>query len=185
MIEFDRHAGHADVAGDARIVAVVAPVRRQVERHRQTLLSGGQVAAIEGVGVLGGGEAGVLPDRPGPGHVHRRVRSTQVGRQARHGVEMVETFEIPGGVQRLHRQPLRRLPDERLRRLARLVLEALGPGGIPVAALRRQVAGLQLNSREVGKSSHRSITPRRTRVERVVCRTSPPRKMKSSTPADM
>src|SRR3546814_2758760 len=61
----DRHPGHADVAGDPRMVAVVAAVRGQVESHRQPLLPGRQVAAVEGVAVLGRGEAGILPDGPG------------------------------------------------------------------------------------------------------------------------
>src|SRR5262249_29087771 len=55
----DGDAGHADVAGDAGVVGVVAAVRRQVEGNAQTHLSGGEVATIKGVGVLGGGEAGV------------------------------------------------------------------------------------------------------------------------------
>jgi hypothetical protein len=34
----DRHAGLADVAGDARMVAVVAAVGGEVEGHREALL---------------------------------------------------------------------------------------------------------------------------------------------------
>ena len=45
----DRHAGHADVAGDARVVGVVAAVGGEVEGDRQPLLPGGEVAAVEGV----------------------------------------------------------------------------------------------------------------------------------------
>ena len=39
----DRDAGLADVADDARVVAVVAAVRREVERDRQAHLPGGEV----------------------------------------------------------------------------------------------------------------------------------------------
>ena len=61
----DRHAGHADIAGDARVVAVVAAVGGKVEGDRQALLAGRQVAPVEGVRVLGRREAGILADRPG------------------------------------------------------------------------------------------------------------------------
>ena len=44
----------ADIADHARVVAVVAAVGREIERDRQTLLPGGEVAAIEGVRILGG-----------------------------------------------------------------------------------------------------------------------------------
>ena len=71
----DRDAGHADVAADAHVVAVVAAVGGQVEGDRQALLAGGEIAAVEGVGLLGGGEAGVLADGPRLGRVHRRVRA--------------------------------------------------------------------------------------------------------------
>ena len=60
----DRHPGHADVAAHPRVVGVVAAVGREVEGDRQALLAGREVAAVERVGLLGGGEAGVLADRP-------------------------------------------------------------------------------------------------------------------------
>ena len=60
----DRHAGHADVAAHARMVAVVAAVGGEIEGDRQALLAGGDVAPVEGVGVLGRREAGVLADGP-------------------------------------------------------------------------------------------------------------------------
>ena len=61
----DRHAGLADVADDAGIVRVVAAVRGQVEGDRDALAAGGERLAVEGVGGFGGGETGVLADRPG------------------------------------------------------------------------------------------------------------------------
>ena len=79
----DGDARLAHVAHHPRVVAVVAAVGGQVEGHRQALLAGGQVAAVEGVGLLGGREAGVLAHRPRPGHVHawRTVRAgTAAGR---------------------------------------------------------------------------------------------------------
>ena len=50
---------------------VVAPVGGQVEGHRQAGLARGQVALVEGVGLLGGREPAVLAERPGPVGVHR------------------------------------------------------------------------------------------------------------------
>src|SRR3546814_12251687 len=60
----DRHARLAHVAHHAGVVGVVAAVGREVEGHRYALLTGGKVAAVEGVALLGGGEARVLADRP-------------------------------------------------------------------------------------------------------------------------
>jgi hypothetical protein len=54
----------------------------EVEGNRQSLLPRGEVAAVEGVGFLSGGEAGVLADGPRPAGVHRRVRSAGEGREA-------------------------------------------------------------------------------------------------------
>src|SRR3546814_4692082 len=53
----DRDARLADIAGNARVIAVIAAMRRQIERDRQPLLPGGEVAAVESVRFLGGGEA--------------------------------------------------------------------------------------------------------------------------------
>ena len=94
----DRHAGHADVAAHPRVVGVVAAVGGQVEGDAEALLAGGEVAAVEGVGLLGGGEPGVLPDRPRLGGVHRRVGPAQERAQARPGVERVEALEVLGSV---------------------------------------------------------------------------------------
>ena len=85
----DGHAGHADVARHARVVRVVAAVGGQVERDRQALLAGGQVAAVERVGLGGGGEAGVLADRPRLVGVHGRVRAAHERGQARERVHRV------------------------------------------------------------------------------------------------
>ena len=48
----DGDARHADVAGDARMVGVIAAMGGKIERDRKTLLAGCEVAAIEGVGVF-------------------------------------------------------------------------------------------------------------------------------------
>ena len=102
----DRHSGHPDVAGDAGMIAVVATVGGQVEGDGEALLSCGEVAAIEGVGLFGRREAGVLTDRPRLGHVHRRVGPAEEWGDAGVGVEEVDAGEVGGGVQGRRRRCL-------------------------------------------------------------------------------
>ena len=109
----DRHAGHADVAAHPRVVGVVAAVGGQVEGDAEPLLAGREVAAVERVGLLGGGEAGVLPDRPRLGRVHRRVGAAQERGQPRPGVERVEPLEVLGPVDRQDVDPLGRATARR------------------------------------------------------------------------
>ncbi len=106
----DRDTGHADVAGHPRMIAVVTAMGGEVEGNRQALLPGREVAAIERVGIFRRGEAGVLAHRPGLVDVHGRVGAAQIGRDARPGVEEIDTFEIRFTIDRLHRNPLRRQP---------------------------------------------------------------------------
>ena len=89
----------------------------EVEGDRDALLPAGKGAAIEGVRVLGGGEAGILPDRPWPAGIHRRPRPAQERRQARQRAEMAQPLEIGLGVERLDRDPFERGPGQ-LRRIA-------------------------------------------------------------------
>ena len=106
----DRDARHADVAGDARMVAVVAAMGGEIEGDREALLPGGEIAPVEGVGILRRGEAGILPDGPGLRRVHGRVGAAQERRHAGIGVEEVEPGEIGLAVDRLHRDAFRRDP---------------------------------------------------------------------------
>ena len=167
----DRHPGHADVPGDPRVVGVVAAVGGEVERDRQALLPGGEVAAVERVRLLGGGEPGVLADRPRLGRVHRRVRPAQVRRDARIGGEAVlagggDLLQVVGGVERPDRDPLGGLPHQVLGVLPGRLAHRLRP---PVPAGRgRAAAGEQLDLGEVrnacrGAGAHR-VTPRSSRV---------------------
>ena len=106
----DRNAGHADVAGDARMVEVIAAMGGEVERDRKALLSGGEVAAVERVGILRRGEAGILPDGPGLVDIHGRVGAAQIGRDARPGLEEVDAVEVGLAVAGLDRDALGRQP---------------------------------------------------------------------------
>ena len=90
----DGDAGHADIAGHARMIGIVAAMGGEVEGDGDALLAGGEVAPIEGVGILGGGEAGILPDGPGPLHIHGGVGAAQIRRHARQAVEEVEARKI-------------------------------------------------------------------------------------------
>ena len=82
----------------------------EIERDRQALLPGGEIAAIERVGVLRGGEPGILPDRPGLVHIHRRVGAAQIGRDAGPGVEEVDALEIRLAIAGLYQDALGREP---------------------------------------------------------------------------
>ena len=152
----DGHAGLADVADDPGVVAVVAAVGGQVEGHRQAHLAGGQVAAVEGVRLLGGGEAGVLADRPRPVGVHRsRARRARTGR-SRAGCRAGRRAprQVVGGVERLDVDALGGGPHEAVGVGA---LQLLGGQGLPVVDRRFCLLG------HVG----RSLTPRSLRGGRL------------------
>ena len=106
----DRDAGHADIAGDARMVAVVAAMGGEVEGDGQALLAGREVAAVEGVGFLRRREAGILPDRPGLLDIHGRVGAADEGRDARPCVEHGHAVQIALAVGALDGDAFRRLP---------------------------------------------------------------------------
>ncbi len=91
----DCHTGHSDVTRHTRVVGVVAAVGGEVERHRQALLPGGQVAPVEGVGFRRRREARVLPDGPRLVDVHRRVRATDERRCAREAVQRIAGLDRP------------------------------------------------------------------------------------------
>ena len=76
------------------MIAVIAAMGGEIEGDRQALLAGGKIAPVEGVGILGGGEAGILPDRPRLGDIHGRVGAAQIRRDAGIGVERVEPVEV-------------------------------------------------------------------------------------------
>ena len=88
------------------MIGIIAAMGGEIERDRQALLPGGEVAAIEGVGVFGRGEAGILPDRPGLIDVHGRVGAAQIGRDARPCLEEVDAGKISLAIGRPHRNAL-------------------------------------------------------------------------------
>ena len=106
----DRYAGLADVAHYARVIGVVAAVRSQVEGHRKTLLAGGEVTAVECVGLLGGRETGILADRPRTHHVHRRIGAAEERGDTCSIVQVLHAFEIFGRIGALDGNALGREP---------------------------------------------------------------------------
>ena len=101
----DRDARHADIARDARMIGIIAAMGGKIEGDRQAHLPGGEIAPVEGVRIFRRGEAGILPDRPGLGHIHRGIGPAQIGRDAGPGVEEVERRDIARRVGRFDRKP--------------------------------------------------------------------------------
>ena len=95
----DRDADAADFARRERVVGVVAHLRGQVERDAQPADALGEQIPVAAIGFLGGGEAGVLPHRPQPAAVHRRLDATGEGELAREAQSggPVPIGEIGGG----------------------------------------------------------------------------------------
>jgi hypothetical protein len=114
----DRHAGLADIADHAAMIGVVTAMGRQIEGDGQALLPGRQIAAVEGVTFLGGGETGVLAHRPRLGHVHRRVGTAQERRHAGDVAEVLQILDVVPRVQRLDVDVLHGRRDQLLQGLA-------------------------------------------------------------------
>ena len=111
----DRVDGHprlAHVAGDPRMVRVVAAVGGEVEGDGQPGLTRFEVAAVERVRLLGRRVARVLAQGPGTAGVHRRPGAPDVRREARQGIEMLQPFEVRCGVERLHVDAFRSPPRQ-------------------------------------------------------------------------
>src|SRR5205823_1956909 len=98
----DRHAGLADVADHPRVVAVEAAVGGQVEGDREAHLPGGQVGAVEGVGLLGGGEARVLADGPRLPGIHGGARGADEWEDTGERVDEVEVVDVGPRPEGLH-----------------------------------------------------------------------------------
>jgi hypothetical protein len=149
----DRHACLADVADDARVVAVVAAVGGEVEGHRQAHLPGGEVGPVEGVGLLGGGESGVLPDGPRLRGVHRGAWPAQEREVPRHGVEKVEALDVGARVERIQCEAFGGVPDQ-----------IAGIGAFPLLARQLLPAAPVRPVRRIGHD--REIYPFGPRVQR-------------------
>src|SRR3546814_6351818 len=101
--------------------------RSEVEGHRYALLTGGKVAAVEGVALLGGGEARVLADRPRTTGVHGGARPAHERREAGQPAHVVGVGDVVLRVEGLHGDALGRLPHQRVRVGALEILDGEGP----------------------------------------------------------
>ena len=106
----DGHASLTHVANHARVVTVIAPVGRQIERHRDTLLTCSQRLAIKGVRFLSRGKSRVLTDRPGPACIHRGLHTTREGRVAWRAT--INPRHVFRPIDRLHTNAFQRLPSQ-------------------------------------------------------------------------
>ncbi len=106
----DRDARLADIADDARMVRIIPAMGGQIERDREALLPRRQVAAIEGVRFLGGGEARILADGPRAARVHAGIGTARERLET--GQAGIQPLGIRRCIQRLHIDSLRRVPGE-------------------------------------------------------------------------
>ena len=137
----DGHPGHADVALHPGVVRVIAPVGGEVEGHRQAGLARGEVALVEGVGLLGGREAAVLAQGPGPVGVHRGPDAADEGREARQAAEVLDAGQIGLGVERRDGDALGRGPGQVVGAGAPQLLLGPGPPGVGIRCLHGSVKG--------------------------------------------
>ena len=108
------------------MVAVVAAVGGEIEGDRQAHLPGRQIAPVEGVGILRGREAGILPDGPGPAGIHGRLGPAQEGEQAGQAVHALQPFQIFHCIERLDCDAFGRLPHQIVGRAAAHLLRGEG-----------------------------------------------------------
>ena len=106
----DRDARHADVAADARMIRIIAAMGGEIEGDRKALLPRGEIAAIEGVGILGRGEAGILPHGPGLVDIHGRIRPAQKRRDAGEGIDRRQALDVFRAIDALDLDAFRRQP---------------------------------------------------------------------------
>ena len=163
----DGDPGHPDIADDALVVRVVAAVGGEIEGDGQAFLTGGEIAAVEGVGILGGRETGVLADGPRPAGVHGGVGAAVERRQSGQILEVLETLEIRRVVQRFDRDALGGLPDQLLRLAAGGDPDRVRPGA--PRAVRAPIG--EIDRREVGERPLRHGAPPPPRADRPACRT--------------
>jgi hypothetical protein len=118
----DGDSRFSDVADNPGVVGVIPAVRGEVERNGKSGLTSLQIAAVKGIGLFSGRESGVLSDRPGASGVHRGARTTDKRCHSRHRIDVAESLEILGRVQRLDRDAFGRIPGQLVERLIAALL---------------------------------------------------------------
>src|ERR1700722_2692811 len=92
------------------MIAVVTAMGGEIERHRQALLPGGKIAAVERVGIFRRRKPRILPDGPGLVDIHGWVGAAQIGRDARPRFQEIDAFEIGFAIARFYQDALGREP---------------------------------------------------------------------------
>src|SRR3546814_6366608 len=103
----DGDTGFAYVSGDAGMVAVIAPVRGQIESDRRALLPGCKIAAIEGIGFFSDGKTGILPDGPRRPRIHAAAYAAVKGAET--GRAEGDAMDVLRRIERLNCSPFGRL----------------------------------------------------------------------------
>ena len=97
------------------MIAVIAPMSRQIEGDREPLLTAGKIAFIECVRFLGGGKAGILADRPRPvsehGGAHTPGKGSKTGQI---GLEL-HMLKVCRRIQSFDVYAFMRFPNQRVR----------------------------------------------------------------------
>ena len=135
-VEEDVHVGHgvdgdpglAHITDDALVVGIVTAMGGEIEGDGEPHLPGGEVAAVEGVALFGGGEPGVLTDGPGLGDIHAGVRAPEVGGYAGDVAEMGEAGDVILCIERIDVDILHGAGDEVFDGFAGGLFDLLLPG---------------------------------------------------------
>ena len=125
----DGHTRLAHIARHARMVAVIPPMRGQIEGHADPLAARSQRLAVEGIGFLGSRKTRVLADRPRPACIHGGLRATDERLKTRQGVGVRQVLDVFCRIQRLDSNAVRRQPVE-CAQVA--ILDGFGGGFAPV-----------------------------------------------------
>ena len=118
LYRIDRHPGHADITGNARVIRVIPTVRREIKRHRDALSAAGERLFVKGIRLFGSGKPGVLANCPWPTGVHRGLRTPNERFDARHRVAKRQRAGVVPGVERFDEDAFRRRLRQVLRRAA-------------------------------------------------------------------
>ena len=110
----NRDTRFTHISNDARMIAVIAPMGGQIERHRNPLLPSRERLPVKRIGVLGCGKSSILPNSPGPTRIHSRFDTARVGLLSRNAAYMRQAVYVLSRIKWLHLDALERLPSQRL-----------------------------------------------------------------------
>ena len=123
----DGDTGFPDIADDAFVVRVIAAVGGEVEGDGEAFLACGEVAAVECVGFLGGGESGVLADGPRLKAIHRGVGAAEEGGDAGLVFQVLHACDVVFRVERFDRDFFHGVPDDFADGFAMFFFECCAP----------------------------------------------------------